>query len=90
MGQVGTTVQEAFGAQRLAFRETGLKRIYKEAISETMSRENVSKDKSEEQAQILGSPLPLFPRSAFSLTRQVKPTILINISSIRSKTQLIC
>lgn len=90
MGQVGTTVQEASGAQRSAFGETGLQRIYKEAISESMSRENVSKDKSKEQVQILESSLPLFPRSAFSLTQWVKPAILINVSSIRSKIQLIC
>lgn len=49
-GAVRYNCAGGIGAQRMTFRGTGLKIIYREAISETMNEGIISKDRSDEQA----------------------------------------
>lgn len=63
---------------------------YRETIRETMSKGNISKDKSEEQAWALQSSASFSRSAVFSSTCRVKSVLFTNISSIRSNTELIC
>lgn len=56
MGQLGTTVQEAFGAQRLTRRGTGLTIICREAVREIMTREILSRPSVKNSCRFLSQP----------------------------------